>query len=165
MSNVDAIERCTKPTLTGYTRPALDLSQLRRTRLERGQSLVEFVITLMLALIVLIVTIQFAIIGDAALAVTQLAYAGARYAAFNPSYDDSTISRYMKTVASPAINESSGANLRITLTPGATRRTIGSSVQVSVVYNLRNKLFLPNPFLGISFPTTLSGIQTTMISR
>lgn len=141
------------------------MSQLRRTRLERGQSLVEFVVTLTLALIVLTVTIQFAIIGDAALAVTQLAYTGARYAAFNPSYDYSMISRYMKTVASPAINESNGANLRITLTPGATPRTIGSSVEVRVVYNLRNKLFLPNPFLGISFPTTLSGIQTTMISR
>jgi len=149
----------------GSARLALDLSQLRRTGLERGQSLVEFVITLALALIVLIVTIQFAIIGDAALAVTQLAYAGARYAAFNPDYDYSTISGYMKTVASPAINESNGANLRITLIPGAIPRTIGSSVQVSVVYNLTNKLFLPNPFLGISFPTTLSGIQTTMISR
>ena len=162
---MDASERCTKPTLMGSARLALDLSQLRRTGLERGQSLVEFVITLALALIVLIVTIQFAIIGDAALAVTQLAYAGARYAAFNPDYDYSTISGYMKTVASPAINESNGANLRITLIPGAIPRTIGSSVQVSVVYNLTNKLFLPNPFLGISFPTTLSGIQTTMISR
>ena len=165
MSNVDAIERCTKPTSIGATRPTLDLSEFRRTGLAQGQSLVEFVITLMLALIVLIVTIQFAIIGDTALAVTQLAYAGARYAAFNPNYDYSTISGYMKTVASPAINESSGANLRITLTPGATPRTIGSSVQVSVVYNLRSKLFLPNPFLGIRFPTTLSGIQTTIISR
>lgn len=127
--------------------------------------MIEFAITLALALMVLIVTIQFAIIGDAALAVTQLAYAGARYAAVNPGYDGSKISRYMRSVASPAINEGSGANLKITLIPRAAPHSIGSSLQVSVVYDLRKKVFLPNPFLGISFPTTLSGIQTTMVSQ
>ncbi|HTY54098.1 MAG TPA: TadE family protein [Candidatus Binataceae bacterium] len=136
-----------------------------RTTREGGQSLIEFAITLTLALMVLGVTIQFAIIGDAALAVTQLARTGARYAAFNPKYDYSTISGYMRTVASPTISEGSGADLKIILTPNVTPRAIGSSIKVSVVYNLRGKLFLPNPFLGISFPTTLSGIETTMISR
>ena len=127
--------------------------------------MVEFAMTLTLAMMVLIVTIQFAIIGDAALAVTQLAYAGARYAAVNPTYNESTIATYMKSIASPAISERDGVNLTVTIAPTTTPRTFGTSVQVSVVYSLQNKLFLPNPFLGISFPTQLSGIQTTMMSE
>ena len=164
MNNVDSIQHCVKPTLAGYACPASELSQIGPNRLDLGQSLIEFTITVVVALIVLTVTIQFAIIGDAALAVSQLASAGARYAAFHPREDDSTIFRYMRTVASPAISERDGANIKITLAPTANSRKIGSLVQVSVVYNLRNKLFLPNPFLGINFPTTLSGIQTTMIN-
>jgi Flp pilus assembly protein TadG len=164
VNNVDSIQHCVKPTLAGYACPASELSQIGPNRLDLGQSLIEFTITVVVALIVLTVTIQFAIIGDAALAVSQLASAGARYAAFHPREDDSTIFRYMRTVASPAISERDGANIKITLAPTANSRKIGSLVQVSVVYNLRNKLFLPNPFLGINFPTTLSGIQTTMIN-
>jgi hypothetical protein len=129
--------------------------------------MVELAMTLTLALMVLIVTIQFAIIGDAALAVTQLAYAGARYAAVNPTYNQSTIATYMKSIASPAISDNQTTDIAVTpdVTPSTPQRTFGTSVQVSVVYQLKNKLFLPNPFLGISFPTTLSGIQTTMMSE
>jgi hypothetical protein len=129
--------------------------------------MVELAMTLTLALMVLIVTIQFAIIGDAALAVTQLAYAGARYAAVNPTYNQSTIATYMKSIASPAISDIQTTDIAVTpdVTPSTPQRTFGTSVQVSVVYQLKNKLFLPNPFLGISFPTTLSGIQTTMMSE
>ncbi len=137
-----------------------------RGALSRGQSLVEFTITLTLALILLFVTIQFALIGDAALAVTELAYVGARYAAVNPSFDQSTVATYMKSVASPTIGGNSGADLTITVNPTAPLpRAIGTAVSVTVSYKLNSKLFLPNPFLGITFPTTLSGIQTTMMSE
>src|SRR6266851_4394198 len=134
-----------------------------RGALSRGQSLVEFTMTL--ALILLFVTIQFALIGDAALAVTELAYVGARYAAVNPSFDQSTVATYMKSVASPTIGGNNGADLTITVNPTAPLpRAIGTAVSVTVSYKLNSKLFLPNPFLGITFPTTLSGIQTTMMS-
>ncbi len=138
----------------------------------RGQALVEFAITLTLMMIVLTVTIQCAIVGNAALAVSQLAYAGARYAAINSSYDQTAVSNYMISIASPTISESGGADLTITLScspsacpPSGTQRQFGSTVQVSVAYNLSGKLFLPNPFLGISFPTQLSGIQSAMLSQ
>src|SRR5271155_3110110 len=110
--DVNEIEHRSRLTLDRSTRPAFDWPGRRCATSERGQSLVEFVITLTLALMVLVVTIQLAIIGDTALAVTHLASAGARYAAFNPKSDYSAISKYMRTVAAPAIGEGSGANLR-----------------------------------------------------
>ena len=136
--------------------------------------MVEFALMLTPALMIMLVTIQFAIVGAAALGLTQLVHTGARYAAVNATLVESDISTYMKSVASPAINENRGGDLSITVcTPAGntcphstTSRTFGSLVQVSVVvvYDLSSNLFLPNPFLGIGFPTSLSGIQSTMMS-
>ncbi len=131
----------------------------------RGQSMVEFALTAAFAMIVLLMTIQLAIIGNAALALNQVAYAGARYAAINPSATPDTIATYIKSIASPMINENGGADLTITVSPTTTPRTFGTAVQVSISYNLSNKLFLPNPFLGISLPTTISGVKSTLTSE
>jgi Flp pilus assembly protein TadG len=131
----------------------------------RGQAMVEFAITLSLAMILLFVTVQFALIGNAALAVTELAYVGARYASVNNTLDSTAIATYMKSIASPTINENNGGDLSITLTPQAAPRTFGTPLTVTISYNLQNKLFLPNPFLGIQFPTILQNIQTTMMSE
>ena len=127
--------------------------------------MVEFAIVLTLSLIILMVTIQFAIIGNAALAVTQVSYAGARYASISLTNDPVS---YVKSHASPIINR---ANLTVCdpSCPGAATctgtRTFGSPVTVSVSYDLKGNMFLPNPFLGISFPAQLSCIQTTMLAE
>jgi len=105
------------------------------------------------------------VIGNAALALSQLSYAGARYAAVNPSLTQSAIASYMKSNAAPTINENSGANLTITVSPNTAPRPFGTAVTVSVSYNLQNKLFLPNPFMGISLPTQLSNFTNTMMSE
>ena len=131
----------------------------------RGQAMAEFAFILPLAMIVLIVSIQFAILGGAALSLNQLAYAGARYAAVNPNSNQAAISSYMKSIASPMIGEKGGANIGVTVTPSTAPRAFGTQVQVAVSYNLSSKLFLPNPFLGISFPTSISGVQTTMMNE
>jgi hypothetical protein len=52
--------------------------------LSRGQSMVEFALGATLALAVMLIGIQFALIGQSALAVSQAAAALARYAAQNP---------------------------------------------------------------------------------
>jgi len=119
--------------------------------------MVEFAIVLTLSLIILMVTIQFAIIGNAQLAVTQLSYAAARHAAVYPT--DNTNSTY-KNMASPVLNQ---ANLTVDVSPAG--RTFGVPVTVTVTYDLKGNMFLPNPFLGVSFPAQLSGIQTTMLTE
>lgn len=71
----------------------------------------------------------------------------------------------MKSIASPMIGEKGGANIAVTVSPSTAPRSFGTTVQVAVSYNLSNKLFLPNPFLGISFPTSVSGVQTSMMNE
>lgn len=127
--------------------------------------MVEFAFVLPLALIILLVTIQFAIIGNAALAITQVSYAGARYASISPANDPVS---YVTSHASPIINT---ANLHVWCDASCTvpapcgARTFGSPVTVGLSYDLTSNMFLPNPFLGISFPATLSCIQTTMLAE
>lgn len=121
--------------------------------------MVEFAFVLTVALFVLVLGIQFALIGQAALAVTQLSYTVARYASVNPSYTQSDINNYWPTVVSPTINDSS--KLTVTLqTACASPNPFGTPVTVSVNYNLSGKIFLPNPFLGVKLPAAVSSVQT-----
>jgi len=132
---------------------------------QSGQSLVEFALSVTALLVLMLASLQLALIGNAALAVSQLAYAGARYAAINPSYNSAAVSTYMLSIAPSTINENSGADLTISVSPASVPRSFGSQLTVSVTYNLTSKLFLPTSFMGISFPTTLSNISNTMLSE
>jgi hypothetical protein len=66
-------------------------------------------------------------------------------------------------VASPTIKLASITTF--TVTPPATAgsaRAFGTSVKVTVAYNVTSQLFLPQNFLGLSFPTTLNSTETAM---
>ena len=127
---------------------------------KRGQALLEMAIVLPVLLLILFVAIQLAIIGNVALAVTQLSYTGSRYASVNPTFAKDRVVDYMMQAGSPTITDHDGTNLTITMTPCASPSSYGSQVTVNVEYNLNAKLFLPNPFLGVSFPGALSSSQT-----
>jgi uncharacterized protein (UPF0333 family) len=131
----------------------------RMKRLSPAQSMVELAFVLPVVLTVLVVGVQFAIIGAADLALSQVNYQGARYAAVNSTADQATVQSYMVSVASPTIAANSGAYLSSTLSP-APPCDYGSPVTVSVSFNASHLLALPNPFLGISFPTTLTSSET-----
>jgi len=126
----------------------------------RGQTLLETAIVLPILLLMLFVAIQLAIIGNVALAVTQLSYTGSRYASVNPTFGQDKVVGYMMQAGSPTITDNAGKNLTITMTPCASPSSYGSQVTVNVQYNLNAKLFLPNPFLGVSFPDTMSSSET-----
>jgi Flp pilus assembly protein TadG len=126
----------------------------------RGQTLLETAIVLPILLLMLFVAIQLAIIGNVALSVTQLSYTGSRYASVNPTFGTDEVVAYMKQAGSPTITDHEGKNLTITMTPCTSPSSYGSQVTVNVEYKLNAKIFLPNPFLGVSFPDTLSSSQT-----
>lgn len=146
----------------------------------RGQAALEFALVLSVGLMILVVAIQMALIGETVLALGQVNYQGARYAAIHQCATASDVAAYMTSVASPTlVGSNCGANMVVTLTdiygsssssgscasPGCegTPRTFGSQVTVSVLYNIpASQMFLPNPFLGISFPTTLSSSEAAM---
>jgi Flp pilus assembly pilin Flp len=135
------------------------LMRFKRGFAARGQAAVELALIVPLVTVVLVVGLQGAIVGTAALALGQANYQGARYAAINSSATVSTVKSYMLSVASPIISAKSGTYLTATMSP-APPCTFGSSVTVSLTYNSAHLVLLPNPFLGISFPTSLTSSET-----
>jgi Flp pilus assembly protein TadG len=146
--------------------------RLRRSRIGRGQTAVEFAMVSVLALVVMIVGLQFALIGQAALALSQGASAIARYAAvYEPQGQVSASYSGNPTVAMQALLSStlgtnSWGDLTVTIssvkggTPSTTTTTPLASTDRAVVtlsYNAASKIFLPSStLLGITFPTALS---------
>jgi Flp pilus assembly protein TadG len=128
-------------------------------RWRRAQAMVEFALISTVVLLVLLVGIQFAIVGQKALSVSQLAYQGARYASVNATTDGSGIISYLQGIAGSSLSVSS---LTITVNPSSAPRAFTSSVSVTVQYDLTSSIVLPNPFLGVKFPTSLSATETAM---
>jgi Flp pilus assembly protein TadG len=140
----------------------------RRRRRGRGQSMVEFALMVPLFIGIVFIAITFAVIGQAALAVSQLAYNGARYAAVNPTLSTSQVAAYIKSgnIGSPTITGNGGANLTVTVT-----RAGGSyqPVTVTISYSLQNNALVGSMAtvlgalgFGSRFSTTLSATEIVM---
>ena len=125
----------------------------------RGQASVELALIAPVVLFLMLVGVQFAILGTASLGLGQVDYQGARYAATNPSASQATVQSYMVSVASPIIGAGSGKYLSSTLSP-APPCAFGSTVTVSVTFDATHLVVLPNPLFGITFPTSLSSSES-----
>jgi Flp pilus assembly protein TadG len=138
----------------------------------RGQAMVEFALISTVALIVLLIGIQFALIGQAALALSQGSFAVARYASLNAGTlgtNGSVSSTLVQSLVSSSIYTNSGSDLSVKIasfdqTTGNTTTTpqFGDRLVISLSYNASSKLVLTNPFLGISFPTNLKASESAM---
>jgi hypothetical protein len=135
----------------------------------RGQALVEFALVLSIAVIVLFVSIQLALIGQLYLALGQMNYRGVRYAAISPDCINATsscglsnqsVQQYMLSVASPTIVSITNANanaLKVNynnVTNPGVKRVAGNTVQISCTLDISSDIFLPN--IGLPFPKSLS---------
>jgi Flp pilus assembly protein TadG len=138
-------------------------SRLRRGRISRGQSAVEFAMISVVALVVMLIGIQFALIGQAALAVSQASYLGARAASVDATLTSDSLATQISSQMSPTIT---GASVTLTPTGAATcgpPRTFGCPFTVAVTYDASSKIFLPsNTLLGITFPTSLTFSESAM---
>jgi len=137
-------------------------------RKPRGQAAVELAIVLPILLIILFIAVQLAIVGQASLALGQMNYQGARYAAVHPDCDvnsctggEQSIKDFMLSVGSPTVTKGNGQYLTITVSPSPPRAQF-TSVTVSVQFNANSLIAIPNPFLGIPLPTTLSSSESAM---
>src|ERR1700739_1725021 len=94
-------------------------SRLPRSRISRGQAAAEFALIAPVVIIVLLVGVQFALIGQAALALSQGASAVARYAAVNPGVVGSngtvTLTTPIKQLLSSSILSPSGNELTVNI--------------------------------------------------
>lgn len=155
----------------GYCKLVAIPKRLFLNSLRSGQAMVEFAMIASLALIVLLVGIQFALIGQAALAVSQASYYAARYAAVQTSVNSSSAlqtavqNNFSPTITSPA--NALVVNMTTNTTdPNCTAspRNFGCRITVSVTYNSTSKIVLRNPFFGIPFPNSLSS-TTQMLTE
>jgi Flp pilus assembly protein TadG len=152
------------------------LRRLRRIRIGRGQTMVEFAMVSVLALVVIMIGVQFALIGQSALALSQGASAIARYAAVHESTLGASYSgapnAAMQKLLSSTLGTNSWGDLTVTITSvkagtASTTTTTPTSktdrAAVTLNYDATSKLMMPNPFMkvpgffpGINFPTALS---------
>jgi len=138
-------------------------TQFITRRSHSGQAAVEFAMISTLALAVMVVGIQLAIIGQAALAVSQASYLGARAASVDETLTTGTLSSAVASKISPTI---SGASFTLSNTADPTcgpPRAYGCPITVTVSYNASSKIFLPsNTLLGLTFPTNLTATESAV---
>src|SRR6185437_9055738 len=97
----------------------------------RGQSYVEMVFTVLGISVVIITAIEGSIILNRGMAVKQLAYQGASYAAANPGFDSSTVLAFVARAEPSALTQ---GTIKVSMSPTTTPRTHGSAVSVSVSF-------------------------------
>jgi Flp pilus assembly protein TadG len=135
--------------------------------MERGQSMAEFALLAPLFLFVVFVAITFAVIGQSALAVSQLAYNGARYAAVNPGLTSDQVKTYILSgaIGAPSITANNGTHLTVTVIQAA----FGQPVSVTIAYDISSNAIVSSMttlFNGLgfhqTFPTSLSSTEVVM---
>ena len=131
-------------------------------RFGRGQAFVEMTFMISALLVVIIVGIEGAVLGQRSYALTQVAYQGARYAAVNPAYDPTTITNYVLQIAPAQIGQNSGAQLKVTVSPTSIPRVTGTPVTVTITYTFPHPLSFSPTLFGLSFPKTISARDVTM---
>ena len=130
-------------------------ANLRLTGANRGQSYVEMVFTVLGISVVIITAIEGSIILNRGMAVKQLAYQGARYAAANPGFDSSTVLAFVAQAEPSALTQ---GTIKVSMSPTTTPRTHGSAVSVSVSFT-GPTIAVPSV---ISFPATISATNVLM---
>ena len=139
--------------------------------------MVEFALISIFVLVVMLVGIQFALLGQAAVAVNQGTSALARYASENPGTVGGatgngtvTLTDSMKALLPPTIGTNGWSDLTVTITSyqgnSATVTAtpqFGDTFVISFTYNTQSKIFVPNNSLGfVSLPSTLSASNTQL---
>ena len=158
----------------------------------RGQSMLEFALISGVVFAVMLLGIQYALIGQAAVATSQGTAALARYVANNPgalgtnngTISGSALPTAAQELLSSSILTNSGNDLTVTITSNdanggtETGSIVPQSDQliIALSYTTTSKLVLPNPFMrlpsgctgngcifpGITFPATVSASDSQM---
>jgi hypothetical protein len=130
-------------------------ARLQLTGAHRGQSYVEMIFTVLGVSVVIITAIEGSIVLNRGMAVKQLAYQGARYAAANPGYNSSTILAFVSQSEPQILTQ---GNIQVSMSPNTTPRSTGTAVSVSVTFTGPT---IAVPSL-VSFPSTISATNIAM---
>ena len=127
---------------------------LRSNSRRRGAAMVEMAFVVAILLTLTLGLIQWGIIMNASIALTNLSREGARFAAvkWKETGSDTMIKDYVKLHADN--NGIKASDLTITISPDeAARLTMasGTAITVTVSYDMNKKLFLPAQFFDAIF--------------
>lgn len=139
-------------------------SGTRRKRVS-GQAVVETALVLPILLILSLMVVQYGIIAFTAVALTNLAREGARFAATTPQ-TDAAIKERIQAVRPPSILwRDIERNIVITPRQGDYSRATGTRqlITVEISYNMANKMFLPRSFFGIRIFNTNYKAKASMM--
>jgi hypothetical protein len=120
-----------------------------------GQSFTEMTMMTLGAAAVIVTALQGGIVLSRGIAVRQLAYQGARYAAANPGYDSSTVINFVMQSVPSALSR---GQLNVTMSPESSPRAQGSPVSITVAFT-GSTVAIPSV---IAFPATVSATDTAM---
>ncbi len=129
------------------------ISQNRKTQLRRhGVAMVEAAFVVIILLVLTLGLVQWGIIFNTSISVTNLSREGARYAAVHYG-DDDAIKTYITSNLPPGIRQS---DLSIGILPaeGSADRKAGQAIKVTLNYDMSKKLFLPNKMFGPPYTIT-----------
>lgn len=116
----------------------------------RGAAIVEMAFVVVILLSLTMGILQWGLIMNASISVTNLSREGARFAAVNHANGNDQIENYVKTNVPPGINAD---DLTVAISPaeGTPERVSGQAITVSVSYNMSKKLFLPSEIFHVTF--------------
>ncbi len=119
-----------------------------QTRKRRGQAIIEMALITTALLFLTLGLMQFALLANARITLTNLAREGARYAAMTKGATDRQIEdAVIAAAASTPLSDITRPEISVTPSPASARVPDGS-VTVTVTYDLRKKLIPGVAFLG-----------------
>ncbi|MGZ6194573.1 MAG: hypothetical protein ACXWML_05020 [Candidatus Binataceae bacterium] len=113
------------------------------------------VFTVLGVAVVIITAIEGSIVLNRGIAVKQLAYQGARYAAANPGFTSATVLAFVSQAKPSALMQ---GTIQVSMSPNSAPRTHGTPVAVSVSFT-GPTMAVPSV---ISFPATISSTDVAM---
>jgi hypothetical protein len=134
---------------------SLKPSRLGLTGAFRGQSSTEMIFTVLSISVVIITAVEGSIVLNRGMAVRQLAYEGARYAAANPGLDSATVLAFVSRAEPSVLAQGS---VQATMSPTTTPRSQGTPVSVSITFT-GSTVAMPSM---VSFPATISATNVAM---
>ncbi|MDQ3815110.1 MAG: pilus assembly protein [Armatimonadota bacterium] len=133
----------------------------------RGSALVEFALVSTLLLTLTMTMIQYGIIMNTTLTVSHLSREGARYAAVKPTDDTNTaktgIKDYIEKAATSTPVKYSDCTITVSPAVGASTRSSGNPITITISYPMSKKCFLPQKFLGVTIFSSNYVAQETMM--
>lgn len=144
--------RLPRRSLPPHSVPSHSLLSSRHNKRRSGQALVEMAFVVMILLFLTLGLVQFALISNARVTMTNISREGARYAAVNClSVSDAAIETHIDNNIAQftTLRDINASNIVISY-PGAGGKNSGQQVRVDINYDVRRKFILPLSFPGLS---------------